>query len=715
MARADRVTRPGAVLAIGGWTLAVAGVVTALALLPTSRESARVNLPEATVVDLTTLLVALLLASLGAVVVMRGRETRYGWVLLGSGVALAVQQGAGEVALSGWYGPAGPTRLTTAAIWLQGHWAVSFAAMSLLLPALFPDGHTVGRWRRPVHVLAGGWTVLALLAAVADVRAENAFLGLADPPENPLGVLPVPLDLMNTAWLVLVLASVAVSGASLRARWRAAHGEQRQQIAWVLLALGLAAWVIFLAVLNVLAEEVLGIDVGLGWLEAAIPLTGGLVALALGLGVLRFRLYAVDLVINRTVVYALMTVLVVVAYAATVTAVSAGTGVDETGASLVGAGLVAAAFAPVRSWVQGRVNRLLFGRRDDPVGVLTELGRRLEHAGAPEETLHTLAETVITALKVPGASVELRLHGGGTLVAVAGRVGAVGELAEDRPLRHQGVELGRLVVARRRRGVPLQAEDHRLLDSLAHHAAALATAVQLQVALQRSRGRLVAAREEERRRLRRDLHDGLGPSLASQMFRLDAVRRLLTTDPAAAAAALTELEEQTRELVADIRRLVDDLRPPALDELGLLGALTAHAAQLDHAAGVRVDVGAGSLGELPAAVEVAAYRIATEALTNTLRHAGAARCRIRLDRDADTLRVRVADDGAGLGAHHPPGVGLTSMRERAEELGGRVTVTSVPGEGTAIEATLPCGPVPQHGDPEPIGSTRHREGVGAGG
>lgn len=208
--------------------------------------------------------------------------------------------------------------------------------------------------------------------------------------------------------------------------------------------------------------------------------------------------------------------------------------------------------------------------------------------------------------------------------------------------------------------------------------------------LQRSRERLVTAREEERRRLRRDLHDGLGPRLAGLTLRLETAREQLARD-AETEALLADLAERTREAIADIRGLVYELRPPALDDLGLVSALREQAAQYE-AGGVdiAVDSSDDDLRHLPAAVEVAAYRIVQEALTNVVRHSGARRCTVRLARAGGALCVEIEDDGRGVESGARAGVGLASMRERAEELGGTCTIDRLAARGTRVRALLPC-------------------------
>ena len=245
-----------------------------------------------------------------------------------------------------------------------------------------------------------------------------------------------------------------------------------------------------------------------------------------------------------------------------------------------------------------------------------------------------------------------------------------------------------LVLFGLRAGETFSPSDHRLLADLARQAGVAAHAVRLTAELQRARERLVAAREEERRRLRRDLHDGLGPQLASQTLTLSAARKLLRRDPDAAETLLADATAHAQSAITDIRRLVYALRPPALDDLGLVAALREQAAQY-QASGVRIAIDAPErLPSLPAAVEVACYRIAQEALTNVVRHAEARTCRVALA-VGDALCLEVRDDGRGLPPNHCAGVGLTSMRERAEELGGSCTIEPAPGGGTCVRARLP--------------------------
>jgi signal transduction histidine kinase len=281
------------------------------------------------------------------------------------------------------------------------------------------------------------------------------------------------------------------------------------------------------------------------------------------------------------------------------------------------------------------------------------------------------------------------------------------------PLTSSGAQVGDLVVAPRRPTESFNDADRRLLAGLAHHAGAAVHAAGLARQLQQSRERLVTAREEERRRIRRDLHDGLGPALAGVAMQLDAARRLMRRDADAAGQLLQRLREQTQAAIADIRRLVYELRPPALDDLGLIGALSQHAASCSTADGLQIGIDAGpGLPALPAAVEVAAYRIATEAVTNVARHAGARTATVTLTASGGMLKVEMADDGHGISPVHRAGVGLTSMRERAEELGGHCALLPRPGGGTVVSARLPLAgplPAPRPAEALPVPTADHTE------
>jgi two-component system NarL family sensor kinase len=332
---------------------------------------------------------------------------------------------------------------------------------------------------------------------------------------------------------------------------------------------------------------------------------------------------------------------------------------------------------------------MLYGQRDEPYVVLSQLGRRLETVLESEAVLPAIVDTVREALRVPYVALEVQSADGERIAAESG---ARSPVALRIALPHQSERIGSLLVAVRAPGEALGPADQQLLEDVARQAGTAVHAVGLTSELQGARERLVAAREEERRRLRRDLHDGFGPRLASLGLQLAALRNTLAADPEL-QERVESLKRQTQEAVDDVRQLVDGLRPPALDELGLVGAVEQFAFRYSgHACGVQVCVEVPTaLPALPAAVEVAAYRIITETLTNVVRHAQATSCQVRVGVGGDSLDVDVLDDGRGLRSADHAGTGLLSMRERAEELGGTLLIESVPAGGTCIRAHLPVG------------------------
>jgi signal transduction histidine kinase len=328
------------------------------------------------------------------------------------------------------------------------------------------------------------------------------------------------------------------------------------------------------------------------------------------------------------------------------------------------------------------VRRWALGERAAPYDVVAGLASALETADEGSEQLAAVARAVAGAFGVRFVAVEVDRGGGERLVASYGeRPGQVRTL----PISYRGTEVGRLVLPSRGVRSRLSGRDEQLLGDLVRQAATAARTSRLADELQESRERLVVAREEERRRIRRDLHDGLGPAMSGVVFQVESARLLVDRDPERAKESLAATAAHVQEVVADVRRLVHDLRPPALDDRGLVGAL----GQLAESLPVEVELEADDLPALPAAVEVAAYRIAAEALTNVVRHARAEHACVHLGVRGADLLVEVRDDGVGVPPDVEAGVGLLSLRERAAELGGRTEVTCPEGGGTRVRARLP--------------------------
>jgi signal transduction histidine kinase len=411
-----------------------------------------------------------------------------------------------------------------------------------------------------------------------------------------------------------------------------------------------------------------------------------LVPLSIGIAILRSQLWNIDLLIHRTLVYGMLSACVVGGYILLVGGL--GMLLQQQGnilISLLATGVIAVLFHPLRERFQRGVSKLVYGERHDPYQVLSGLSQRLVTTLAPQTALSTIVETVAQAFQLPYVAIFLKQGDVVIPGAVYGQVQQ--ETLLHLPLTYQGESLGELLLSEHM-GETFSRKDQSLLEDLARHAGVVVHAARLSVDIQRSREQLVMTREEERRRLRRDLHDGLGPQLASQMLLLSTVRKLLHSNPVAAEKVLAEAMTYMQEAIRDIRRLVYDLRPPTLDDLGLRAALEETIRRYDGSNIIFTLIAPDLFPLLPAAVEVACYRIAQEALTNVINHANAQHCLLRLTID-NVLELEVTDDGQGLSSGYRNGIGLTSMRERVQELGGRWSIERLTEGGTRVTACFP--------------------------
>lgn len=459
--------------------------------------------------------------------------------------------------------------------------------------------------------------------------------------------------------------------------------KDRQQIRIVALTSGLVL------LLSLVARSLPSALFGVSFVasnEMAVLAT--IVPLSIVFAILRNRLWNIDIIINRTLVFTGVSATIVGLYIILVAVIGR---VLQTGTdlptSIVATGIVAVMFQPIRLRLQNFVNRAMYGERDDPTAVLTQLAQQLEIGEAPAEILPNLVQTIAHTLKIPHVAIWLPVSENKFEPVV--KWGEAAEHVEMLALTYQKEAIGQLAVARRSQNEPFTRQEEQLLHTIAALTANTVRAVQLSNELRHSRQRIVSAREEERRRLRRDLHDGLGPQLASQTLGLEAVAQLLTVNPEKAHELLGSLKIQAHEAITDVRRLVYDLRPPTLDDLGLIGAIQQIAERYETAAlQITVEVPEPLL-ELPAAVETAAYRITQEALTNIVRHAQATRGTVRLTCTNHELMVEIEDNGRGLPSAHRSGIGLHSMRERSAELNGRCMIEVRPQGGTTVKAHLP--------------------------
>ena len=615
------------------------------------------------------------LSVLGAVILRRHHHHPIGLLLLVLGLTTGLSGfGRAYVGL-GADGSAPPAAAW--AYWLASFlWYPAYALVTTLLLVIFPDGRPPSpRW----------WPlVIAILAFVAVDMAWFALTPFSayGPPEvagldHPLGLTGEPPRLEDLfpywglLWLVLLLGSLA----ALVTRLARADPRSRRQLAWF--ALGSVVWLGF-----VVLDSILSLS-NIGPLLDAIFLT--FPPLGAAIGILRYRLLDVDRVVHRGILAALFAAVVGILYAGTVLLAERLVGRQhDFGTSVVAVSVVALAALPAWRALNQVVERLLYGQRSQPFQVLARLGAELDAAVTPEILFQRVAHSLAESLRLPYVAIEID---GLEEVRVGEPQAEVTAIA----LAHNGLAVGSLMLGHRSETEPFSREEQGLLDDLSRRLAATAHAIQLASDLRRSREQLVMAREEERRRIRHDLHDSLGPQLAGIGLQLDLAREALKNDPARLEPLLARAKDELSDAILDVRRVVDGLRPPALDELGLVGAIRQQVGLLDTSAlgGLRISVDAADdLGPLPAAVEVAAFRIATEAVTNAVRHSGARTCNVELRR-CDAFEVEVRDDGQGMQDGPGNGVGLVSLRERAEELGGEIVVDSGPARGTRVLASLP--------------------------
>ena len=603
----------------------------------------------------------------GAIVVWAQPRNAVGWVML-IPATLGPYQLLAHYAAAAQLVPGAPVAGADAAAWV-GMWGfASYFFVIPLLLLLFPDGHPASpRWRVVVGLVLAAAAVTTVARSLSPVA-----LDVAPQVGNPYGISAAPwLRYVTLVGAFLTLIGGSIAGlVAVAARLRRATGLQRSQLLWLVMG-GLV--LVLCLVVGVVANDTSWLSDGL----FTLGLLGPPVAIAVAM--VRHQLFDVEFAVNRTLVLSVLTVLVVGVYAVVVLAI--GQVAAGSPAGLVAVAAAALVASAARSSVQRWVDRLLFGHRRDPYAVLTRVERQVAAASEPVEALQRLVDGLRAALRLPYAAFV------GEVQVVSGTPRAGWDVV---PANALGQPVGELHVGLRSRGEQLSDDERGAVEEVAARAGTLAYAARLVADVSESRARIVAAREEERRRLRADLHDGVGPVLAGSAHQLDALaRRLEAEGQTEHAARARELRDRLRGTVADVRHAVHGLRPPVLDQLGLAGALRDLVAGFDVPA-CRAEV-PDDLGTLPAAVEVNAYAIAAEAVTNAVRHSAASRLSLGAQLREGTLVVEVVDNGRGVPKGGRSGVGLRSMSERASEVGGRLEVVAAEGGGTVVRAALPVG------------------------
>ncbi len=604
----------------------------------------------------------------GSVIARHRPGNPIGWLFVADGIGHATSALAVPLTaiLVDHHAPLVAQRLGSTVFAWSWPWSIGlFLPLALML---FPDGRLPSpRWR-PVAI--------AIIATSPLFTIELGTDPVAAIGDVPLGYLTLGShDALNPIWTaseLRTLLALVVATSALVVRYRRADSTVREQLQWLLLATMTAV------VLIVPWSFVAGTPIVVLF---AIPL----IPISVALAIVRHQLLDIRFVVSRAVAWLVLSLGVVASYVLLISLLDTFISTRVSG-SIVATVIIALLVTPVLPRLQRLVDRAMYGDRNDPVRVVSRVGDHLHRGSA--SSLGEVADSIREALRVPYVAVWAEHK-------IVGEAGALADgQAHDIPLTYGSAVVGRLSVGLRPGERKLTRPDQEALRLVASSVAVAVHAITLAAALKVSRERLVAAREEERRRLRRDLHDGLGPLLTGLALTADAAANLQLDDPKKTSTLLQTVRSESRTVIADVRRLVDNLRPPALDQLGLVGALKQRADQLSmQSNGRRIDlslVAPDDLPTLPAALEVATYRIATEALTNVVRHSKGSMAEVTLT-CGDQLEVQVIDNGASIETWCP-GVGLQGMRERADELGGRFEAGPST-SGGRVYASFPLGAV----------------------
>lgn len=578
----------------------------------------------------------------GAVIAYHRPRNPVGWILAAGGLlqALSAVAAPAFALLYGW--DDFPSEVSVSGF-IAHAWTVNIGLCLPLFLLLFPDGQPLSRpWR---------WVVVFTIVT-APLFSAAAF---KFPGSESLAALWTATEMRGLALLSLGLVSIAI-------RFRRGSEQERRQLLWLIGAL-------------VIAIPTIGVWAFVAGAPILILLVIPLVPVAVTIAIVRHNLLDIRLIISRVASWALLSLVALGAYALVVGLVD-NLVAERTGRSAIVTVLIALGAGWLLPRLQRSVDRLFYGDRDDPTRVVARVGEQLL---AGSDGLESVVDAVRSSLRL--AYVAVRIGGQVTVSGVE-----PGATPVSLPLNHAGKEVGELVVAPRSGEERLSDRDLEVLALVASPLGVAASAAALSRDLQASRERLVTAREAERRRLRRDLHDGIGPALTGIAMKADAATNKLRSD-ADARDLVKALSADVRRAIGELRRVIDDLRPESLDELGLIGALRERAQHVTGTSPLALSLELPNrLPELSAAVEVAAYRVATEALNNAVRHSGGRTARLRIT-VTDSLEVEIADDGPTHEAWEP-GVGLAAMRERVSELGGDF-YAGHNGSGGCVIATFP--------------------------
>lgn len=625
---------------------------------------------------------AVLFTGVGAYLVAKASVRGIGGLFLIAGIAWSlglILGGYGEKGLgSGW---PGATMAFWASTWL---WPVGLIAPLCLVPLLFPNGSAVRPQWRVFSVVA--WLAVVSWMLSSAVLPGPMMTGRGPGPDNPAGVVGPFAGMLQVFGQVLIAVSLAAGLAALVVRWRSGNPELRQQLKYLIAAM------FFVAVVQVFAAvEVLLWGIPAALTQVLFFLMPVAIVGSIGLAVAQYRLYDIDVVIRTAVLYSLLIGFLLVAYTALVTGLtSLATVVADPAVPVIAALFVALLLEPSRRWLHSRLDRWFFGGRAEPMRVLADLRQQLDTQSSPPAALSVVIQSVAAAVRSPYVAVVL-LHDDGERIAAC--AGSETRGVDEFSLLHHGELVGRLLVAPRRPGEQFNAADKALLIELAGRAGSAAANVRMASDLESARRRAYRATIEERAQLGRDLHDGLGPLLAGTNLALESVRRTLKPEDAAFTARLA-VGQRLKAASNEVRRIARSLSPGPLAQLGLSGALEDFVQSVTEGGKPTVALHDDVAIVLPPAVEQVVYMVSLEATHNALRHAHASHIRISLTVDRGMVIAEVADDGIGLGPSYLAGVGLTSMRQRCDAVGGRLSIHPGRLSGTVVTATVPVCELP---------------------
>jgi len=682
------------------WSFWVASIGSLFAGLAIGHGSAHVvQDPGGTAPLVTTLVFVLAYATVGALVASKRPENPIGWILLASACGFVIGTWGAELE-----GVNGASRFSD---WIGWIWGLSIGLTATFGLLLFPTGKLPTRRWRPV-----AWVAALALAAwvlgnafapgrIPDTRSVNPF-GIGGPAGDLAKVFRDSFG--------LVIAAALASIVSLFFRFRRADAVEREQLKWLSYA---AAVILASIVTSGVLEKVLGTTTFENNIENAV--TAGaltLVPIAIGVAVMKYRLYDIDLVINKTLVFGALAAFITAVYVAIVVGIGHAVGQGSNpnvGLSILATAVVAVAFQPVRSKVQRFANRLVYGKRATPYEVLSEFSSRMAGTYANEDLLPRMARILAEGTGASASRVWLRVGDELRCEAAWPEGAAAGvdplPVADDGggdpvfagatasyPVHHTGDLLGALTLTKPR-GERLSPAEDKLATDLASQAGLVLRNVRLTEELlqrldelQASRQRIVAAQDQERRRLERNIHDGAQQQLVALAVKLRLARGFMQKDHERFDVLMAQLEEESRGALEDLRDLARGIYPPLLADQGLVAALTSQARK----AAFPVHIAGDGIGRYPQEAEAAVYFCVLEALQNVAKYAQASAARVELSEIAGVLAFTVTDDGVGFDPDEKGyGTGMQGMADRLAALGGSLAVSSRPGEGTTVSGRVP--------------------------